>query len=144
MLHEQIRDARIAHGLSQVKLAKLAQVPRSQLRKFELGHGITMSTFMKIVTQLPNLQHLTLGPADLQLKNVDLGALRSTLTQLVAAAAGVLAVIQATNPRNEQQTASAARGVRRQSPVSDFERVEELTAIAAALLRDKNVPDDEE
>ncbi len=98
MLHEQIREARIAHGLSQLKLARLAQVPRSQLRKFELGSGITMNTFMKILSQLPNLKHLTLGPADLELKHVDLAALSSTLTELIAAANGVLAVIQAAKP----------------------------------------------
>jgi transcriptional regulator with XRE-family HTH domain len=97
MLHEQIREARIAHRLSQVKLAKLAQVPRSQLRKFENGHGITMNTFMKILSQLPNLKHLTLGPTDLELKHVDLGALSSTLTELVVAATNVLTVIQAAN-----------------------------------------------
>jgi transcriptional regulator with XRE-family HTH domain len=99
MLNEQMRQARIAHGLSQLKLAKLAQVPRSQLRKFENGHGITMNTFMKLLSQLPNLKQLTLGPTDLELRHVDLGALSAKLTELIAAANGVLAVIQAANSK---------------------------------------------
>lgn len=106
MLNEQIRQARIVHGLSQVKLAKLAQVPRSQLRKFELGHGITMNTFMKLLSQLPNLKHLTLGPADLELKHVDLAALSARLTELIAAANGVLAVIQAAQPKTANPTSA--------------------------------------
>lgn len=134
MLHEQVRDARIAQGLSQVKLAKLAGVPRSQLRNFENGEGITMTTFMKIISQLPNLERLTLGPTELQLHNVDLEALRDTLTELIAAAAGVLAVLQAANPRNASDTASAAAGAVRHHPtVTERQRAEELNAIAIAL-----------
>ena len=137
MLHEQVRDARIAHGLSQVKLAKLAGVPRSQLRNFENGAGINLSTFLKILSQLPNLERLTLGPTELQLQNVDLGARRDTLTELIAAAAGVLAVLPAVSPRSAPDTAGAGVGpvgaVRVPKPGIDRQRVEELNAIALAL-----------
>jgi len=134
VLHEQVRDARIAHGLSQVKLAKLAGVPRSQLRNFENGQGITMATFLKIVAQLPHLERLTLGPTELQLQNVDLGALRDTLTELIAAAAGVLAVLQSVSPRSTPDAADAAAGaVRHQPTVTERQRAEELNAIALAL-----------
>jgi transcriptional regulator with XRE-family HTH domain len=111
MLHEQVRDARIAHGLSQVKLAKLAGVPRSQLRNFENGRGITMTTFLKIVSQLPRLEHLTLGPTELRLQNVDFDALRATLTELIAAASGVLAVLQSAGPPAAADLALARRTV---------------------------------
>jgi len=57
-----------------------------------------MTTFMKIISQLPNLERLTLGPTELQLKH-RLDALRGTLTELIAAATGVLAVIQSASPR---------------------------------------------
>ena len=107
MLHEQMRDARIAHGLSQVKLAKLAGVPRSQLRNFENGQGITLTTFLKLLSQLPNLERLTLGPTELQMHNVDLGALRDSLTGLIAAATGVLAVLQPVGPRDAPDNALA-------------------------------------
>jgi transcriptional regulator with XRE-family HTH domain len=129
LLHEQVRDARIAHGLSQVKLAKLAGVPRSQLRNFENGEGITLTTFLKIIGQLPNLERLTLGPTELQLQNIDLEALRGTLTELIAAAAGVLAVLQAASPG----PAADADAVRHQPTISERQRAEELNAIALAM-----------
>lgn len=133
MLHEQVRDARIARGLSQVKLARLAGVPRSQLRNFENGEGITMTTFLKIIGQLPNLERLTLGPTELQLQNVDIEALRDTLTELIAAAAGVLAVLQAASPRPETGEGAAAGAVRHHPTVTERQRAEELNAIALAM-----------
>ena len=142
MLHEQIREARIAHGLSQVKLASLARVPRSQLRKFENGEGITLTTFMKLVAQLPNLERLTLGPTELQLQNVDLEGLRTTLTELIAAAAGVLAVLQSANPRVEPPRTSGAGAVRHHPTVTERQRAEELNAIAVALSRGAKAPPD--
>jgi transcriptional regulator with XRE-family HTH domain len=83
MLHEQIREARIKAGLTQVKLAKLAGVPRSQLRKFEEGGNITLSTLRKIVAQLPDLQTLNLGAVELQPGGVDQELVRRTAIQLI-------------------------------------------------------------
>lgn len=142
MLHEQVREARIARGLSQVKLAQLAKVPRSQLRNFENGEGITLTTFLKIIAQLPNLERLTLGPTELQLQNVDVEGLRATLTELIAAAAGVLAVLQAAVPRSAPDTASAVGAVRHHPTITERQRAEELNAIAVALARGaKPAPD---
>jgi transcriptional regulator with XRE-family HTH domain len=135
MLHEQVRQARIDRGLSQVKLAQLAKVPRSQLRKFENGEGITMTTFLKIIGQLPNLEHLTIGPTEMHLQNVDLEALRATLTELIASAAGVLAVLQTARPRTEPETDTAVGAVRHHPTITERERAEELNAIAVALAR---------
>jgi transcriptional regulator with XRE-family HTH domain len=131
MLHEQVREARIERGLSQVQLAKLSGVPRSQLRKFENGEGITMTTFYKIIAHLPNLEHLTIDATKLQLQHVNLDALRDTLTELISAAAGVLAVLPPAEPR----TASADSTGRHASSVSERQRAEELNAIAADLSR---------
>ena len=86
MLHDQVREARIARGFSHVKLARMAEVPRSQLRKFENGEGVHLTTFLKILAQLPNLDRLTLGPAELSLRNLDVEALRASLTELTEAA----------------------------------------------------------
>src|SRR5215213_8633944 len=124
MLYEQVRDARLARGLSQVKMAQLARVPRSQLRKFENGEGVTMTTFLKIIAQLPNLERLTLGPTELQLQNVDVEALRASLTELVPAAS------------------AAAGAVRHHPTVTERRRAEELNAIAVALARGAKAPAD--
>ena len=144
MLHEQVREARIARGLSQVKLAQLAGVPRSQLRNFENGEGITLTTFLKIIAQLPNLERLALGPTELQLQNVDVEELRAMLTELIAAAAGVLAVLQTAVPRSAPDTASAAAAGagRHHPPVTERPRAEELNAIARALARGASAPRD--
>ena len=55
MLHEDVREARIQHGLSQAKLARLAKIPRSRLRTFEEGGNITINTLEKIVAHADNL-----------------------------------------------------------------------------------------
>jgi transcriptional regulator with XRE-family HTH domain len=142
MLHEQVRDARIARGLSQVKLAQLAKVPRSQLRKFENGEGVHLSTFLKIIGQLPNLESLTLGPTELQLQSVDVDKLRTTLTTLIEAVNGVLAVLPPAGPRSEPETPSAAGAVRHQPSVTERRRAEELNAVAVALARGEKEPAD--
>ena len=135
MLHEQVRQARIDRGLSQVKLAQMAKVPRSQLRKFENGEGVTMTTFFKIIGQLPNLERLTIGPTELHLQNVDLEALRASLTELIASAAGVLAVLQTARPRTEPETDTAVGAVRHHPTLTERDRADELNAIAVALAR---------
>ena len=132
MLHEQVREARIERGLSQVQLAKLSGVPRSQLRKFENGEGITMTTFYKIIAHLPNLEHVTIDATKLQLQHVNLDALRDTLTELISAAAGVLAVLPPAEPRTAAELKS---GARQPSTVSERQRAEELNAIAVDLSR---------
>jgi hypothetical protein len=106
----------------------MSGVPRSQLRKFENGEGITMTTFYKIIAHLPNLEHLTIDATKLQLQHVNLDALRDTLTELISAAAGVLAVLPPAEPR------SAGAG-RHATTVSERQRAEELNAIAADLSR---------
>ncbi len=93
-LHESVRQARIDSGLSQQKVAKTAKVPRSQLQKLENGQNVTLDTFLKILSALPNLQRLSLGPTELQLKSVDVFELRDRLTDLISAAAAVLAAIE--------------------------------------------------
>lgn len=130
-LHEQIREARIERGLSQQKLAQMARVPRSQLRKFENGEGITMTTFFKIIGQLPNLKRLTIGPTELQLQHVDLDAMRDKLLELIATATGLLAVLQSVRPRT---TADAPAAAAQPSP-SERRRAEELNALALELAK---------
>ena len=132
MLHEQVREARIARGLSQVKLAQLAKVPRSQLRKFENGEGITMTTFFKIIGQLPNLHRLTIGPTELQLQHVDLDAMRDQLLELIATATGILAVLQSVRPRTTGEAPAAAPA---QPSPSERRRAEELNALALELAK---------
>lgn len=67
MLHDEVRAAREALGMSQRKLAELANIPRSQLSAFEShGTNITLETLRKLVGALPNIRHLSLGVRDVQ------------------------------------------------------------------------------
>jgi transcriptional regulator with XRE-family HTH domain len=133
LLHEQIREARIERGLSQLKLSQMSRVPRSQLRKFENGEGgITMTTFFKIIGQLPNLHRLTIGPTELQLQHVDLDATRDKLLELIATATGILAVLQSVRPRTAAETPAAAPT---QPSASERRRAEELNALALELAK---------
>jgi len=93
MMHQQIREARVRAGLTQVKLAELADVPRSQLRKFEEGGNITVSTLRKIVAQLPELRSLSLGAVEIAAGGIDPVAVREAATELMAAAQRLLTAL---------------------------------------------------
>ena len=98
MLHEQIREARIQAGLTQVKLARMAGVPRSQLRKFEEGGNITLTTLRKIVEQLPDLPPLELGAVQIRAGGVDPAVVHEMARQLMAMAKQLLSLIGASAP----------------------------------------------
>ena len=104
MLHDDVRQARIDHGLSQLKLARQAGIPRSQLVKFENGGNVTLETLRKILSQLPKLRSIRIEAVELQLEQVDIPALRTGLADLVAAATNMLNVLD----RNSTQTAAGA------------------------------------
>jgi len=59
LLHEELRAAREAAGLTQSELAKQAGIPRNQVVRAEKGENITLDTLRKIAAFLP-LENLTL------------------------------------------------------------------------------------
>ena len=142
MLHEQVRQARIDRGLSQVKLAQLAKVPRSQLRKFENGEGITMTTFLKIIGQLPNLERLTIGPTELHLQNIDLEALRAGLTELIASAAASGRDPTAARTEPETDTAAAPSATTPPSPNANAPKSSTPSRVLHERRRRKDVGGD--
>lgn len=58
-LHEELRSAREAAGLTQGELAARAGIPRNQVVRAEKGENITLDTLRKIAAFLP-IQSLTL------------------------------------------------------------------------------------
>lgn len=98
MLHLQVREARIAHGLTQAKLARLADVPRTRLREFEEGGNITLETLKKILGQLPNLRTVNLGTVEIQTASIDPTAARQILIDLITAAGRALSLFEAAAP----------------------------------------------
>ena len=59
LLHEELRAAREAAGLTQSELARQAGIPRNQVVRAEKGENITLDTLRKIAAFLP-LENLTL------------------------------------------------------------------------------------
>src|SRR6476646_2668610 len=59
LLHEELRAAREAAGLTQSELARQARIPRNQVVRAEKGENITLDTLRKIAAYLP-LENLTL------------------------------------------------------------------------------------
>lgn len=98
MLGEEIRLARIGHGLTQSKLARDAGVPRSQLRKLEEGGNVTLETVRKVLAQLPNLRSVSLGAVEMHTGAIDPTTARQAITDLIAAGYRVLAVLDAATP----------------------------------------------
>ncbi|MGZ5442311.1 MAG: helix-turn-helix domain-containing protein [Thermoanaerobaculia bacterium] len=96
MLHDEVRAAREALGMSQRKLAELANIPRSQLSAFEAhGTNITLETLRKLVAALPNIQNLSLGVRDVKV-NAALSdaAMRHALADLRRATDTILALAE--------------------------------------------------
>ena len=59
LLHEELRAAREAAGLTQSELGARAGIPRNQVVRAERGENITLDTLRKIAAHLP-LESLTL------------------------------------------------------------------------------------
>ncbi len=53
LLHDELRRAREAAGLSQQALADRAGIPRNQVARAERGENITVDTLRKIAAHLP-------------------------------------------------------------------------------------------
>lgn len=145
-LHEQVRQARIEHGLTQVKLAQLAGVPRTQLRVFEEGGNITMQTFLKIVTHLPNLKMVQAGPLDLELRhadpdtlrNADVAEIREAMAELMEATRRVVTLLDRSMGGRARKSApadaAAADAGHHGYTAEEIARARELADDAAAAL----------
>ena len=94
MLHEQIRQARIDHGLNQSELARRAGIPRDRLRQFENGENITIETLMKILAQLPNLETVTIGAVEVRTGAVDIAEVREAVAQWLETGRKLLTLLE--------------------------------------------------
>jgi transcriptional regulator with XRE-family HTH domain len=110
MLHDDIKRARMAAGLSVAEVARAAGLPRQRVYSLERGENVTVDTIRRIVAAIPNLR-VTLGepePEPEPANGVDLDAARraafglfDVATQLIRA----LGVVPAapTQPGPEQR-----------------------------------------
>ena len=81
MFGSEIREARLALGLTRTGLARLAGVPPKQVTSLESGGNVMLSTLMKIVAKLPNLKSIDIGGFTLETGH-DLTPLHEKLTTM--------------------------------------------------------------
>jgi transcriptional regulator with XRE-family HTH domain len=62
----QVREARRQANLTQLELARQANVGRMDISRLEKGQNVTMKTFYKIVNALPSLTDIHLGSVRLR------------------------------------------------------------------------------
>ncbi|HEY0143214.1 MAG TPA: helix-turn-helix transcriptional regulator [Thermoanaerobaculia bacterium] len=134
-MHEEIVKARLAARLSQVKLAELADVPRSQLRILEEGGNVTLQTLRKVVAQLPNLREMYLdGVAIRTDRNAEV---RDALRDLIDAANRLLRLM------DEPAALAAPEADRPAAPDPERERMARIRRIDALIDAGKPPLDDE-
>ncbi|HEU4888033.1 MAG TPA: helix-turn-helix transcriptional regulator [Thermoanaerobaculia bacterium] len=139
MLHEQIREARLKAGLSQVKLAELAGIQRSLIQNLEDGRNVTLDTLRKIVPHLPSVQSLNLGSFDP--KPSVTAALRNEVRQMISAGQHILDLLDGPSQRAAAPPRVARRAGGRvpekprwQEGVNDTDLVREAIAEATAII----------
>jgi transcriptional regulator with XRE-family HTH domain len=93
MINERVRQARIERNLSQVQLAEMAGVPRERVRTLERGGNVTLSTFEKIVAQLPNLKELIIGGVRVTISGVDVEDVRAAIAEADQASRRLLSLL---------------------------------------------------
>jgi transcriptional regulator with XRE-family HTH domain len=82
MIHDDIRAARLAAGLSVTELAQRSGVTRKQIHDLEGGSNITLETLRRVVQALPNLKRVTLGGLEIVTANADLEEARRAALDL--------------------------------------------------------------
>lgn len=98
MLNDDVRRARIEAGLTQSGLARLAGVPRKQVRALESGANVTLATLRNIAQALPNLKRVTLGGLEIALENADLDEARRAAMDLFDVTRRLVAALGAAPP----------------------------------------------
>jgi len=113
MLHEDIKQARLAAGLTVSQVSRLANIPRKQVYALENGENVTLDTVRRIASVIPGLQRATLGGMDVVMSNIDVDEARlaalglfDVAKRLMAALGAVpVTVHHASGGETERQTA---------------------------------------
>ena len=108
MVHDDVRQAREAAGLSVSDVAKMADVPRQQVYALEHGANVTLDTLRRIASVIPNLDRVTLGRMEIVTANEDLDEARRAALDLFDVARRLVAALGAGAPRRAPQPANQA------------------------------------
>ncbi|HJQ39370.1 MAG TPA: helix-turn-helix transcriptional regulator [Thermoanaerobaculia bacterium] len=102
MIHEEVKQARMAAGLSVTEVARLADIPRKQVYALEDGANVTLDTVRRIVAVIPNLHRVTLGGLDVVTANADLEEARRAAFDLFDVVKRLLSALGAVPPAPQQ------------------------------------------
>lgn len=114
MLHDEVKQARLAAGLSQMELARRAGVQRKQVQQLESGANVTLETIRQILPALPNLRRVTLGGLAIEVANADLEEARRAAWAMYDEMKRLIAALGATPPPSAER--SAERKAERKPP----------------------------
>lgn len=140
-LHEAIKKARKELGLTQQKLAELADIERKQLSILENGGNVTLATIRKIVAHLPNMEPFTIGqtmgtvfPAMSPQAKADVAEVAAqTLGTLLRTLLGALAAGRLPNEEDAKVLDEGNRAIYRSAGYTD-EEYEQMRAATLAKL----------
>lgn len=99
MIHDDVKAAREAAGLSVSEVAKRAEVPRQQVYALERGGNVTLDTLRRIASVIPNLERVTLGGMNILTANEDLDEARRAAVDLLDVAKRLIAALGARGTR---------------------------------------------
>jgi transcriptional regulator with XRE-family HTH domain len=95
MLHEDIKQARLAAGLTVSEVSRLANIPRKQVYALENGENVTLDTVRRIASVIPGLQRATLGGMNVVMSNIDVDEARQAALGLFAVTKRLIAALGA-------------------------------------------------
>ena len=104
-IHEQLRAARLAHGLSQQKLADMADLDRSDIQRLERGDNVGIRTIEKVLAHLPNLKKVSVANVDVVVDTItlDVDALRQLTLDMVSTGTQILNLLEQTRRSTAQE-----------------------------------------
>jgi transcriptional regulator with XRE-family HTH domain len=111
MIHDDIRAARLAAGLSVTELAQRCGVTRKLIHDLEGGANVTLETLRRVVQVMPNLQRVTLGGLEIVTANADLEEARRAALDLFDDAKRLISALGASPappPAEKPHTAAGA------------------------------------
>lgn len=148
MLHEELRRAREAAGLSQAALSARTGVPRNQIVRAERGDNITIDTLRRLAVHLPVTKLTLLDNIELRVnilaepEKLYVGAAETVeklaeamtiaLRQMVVARTGMLVARQAEAILHGEEAGEAAEG--EAEPELSFKRLGRFLEMVRELM----------
>lgn len=142
MLGDTVREARIRKGLTQAKLAKLADVSRRHLAALEKGANVSVNILQRVAAVLDlteiHLGDLSLHAGDKDRTTVNMPLLTDTIREARAEAERAQAILaRAENLLSQEPGGNGDHAIEMKFPRLPVRRVEALRASGGDILRER-------